>query len=154
MLVSHDRHLSNSVVNELWLVDGGLVFPYGDDLEAYVQLLRKQRVQEPEIGTGIPAAVESADARRQRRRREAEHRESLKPLKQDLRELEKLIASLSEEHVNLLRELADPGLYEANADRTQRDKILIRQHEVERSLENAESRWLELTEQLENSTPK
>jgi ATP-binding cassette subfamily F protein 3 len=35
ILVSHDMHLLGLVADRLWLVKGGSVVPYTDDLEAY-----------------------------------------------------------------------------------------------------------------------
>ncbi|GAB1362912.1 hypothetical protein MASR1M32_21480 [Rhodobacter sp.] len=35
ILVSHDMHLLSLVADRLWLVKGGTVAPYAEDLEAY-----------------------------------------------------------------------------------------------------------------------
>ena len=39
VLISHDRHILNSCVNELWLVDDGKIKPFDGDLNDYQQFL-------------------------------------------------------------------------------------------------------------------
>lgn len=151
VLVSHDRHLMNAVTDELWLVDRGSVMPYAGDIDAYVQLLRDRRRQEANNASGRAAGGESADAGRMRRRRDARLRQAMKPLKTDLRNLEVEIESLTRERDGLLIQLADPALYDAGADAVKRERILVRQGEVERALEVAESRWIEVMERLEGA---
>ncbi len=48
ILVSHDPHLVDSVVDRLWLVADGTCKPYNDDLEAYRKLVVSQRRKERE----------------------------------------------------------------------------------------------------------
>lgn len=48
ILVSHDPHLVDSVVDRLWLVADGTCKPYDDDLEAYRKLVVSQRRRERE----------------------------------------------------------------------------------------------------------
>ncbi len=48
ILVSHDPHLVDSVVDRLWLVADGTCKPYNDDLEAYRKLVVAQRKKERE----------------------------------------------------------------------------------------------------------
>jgi len=48
ILVSHDTHLVECVADRLWIVAGGKVKPYDDDLDAYRTLVVRQRKQERE----------------------------------------------------------------------------------------------------------
>jgi ATP-binding cassette, subfamily F, member 3 len=48
VLVSHDPYLVERVVDRLWLVADGTCKPFNDDLEAYKQLVLKQRRRERE----------------------------------------------------------------------------------------------------------
>jgi ATP-binding cassette subfamily F protein 3 len=48
ILVSHDPHLVDAVVNRLWLVADGTCKPYDDDLEGYRKLIVNQRKRERE----------------------------------------------------------------------------------------------------------
>jgi ATP-binding cassette subfamily F protein 3 len=48
ILVSHDPHLVDSVADRLWLVADGTCKPFNDDLDAYRNLVVKQRRKERE----------------------------------------------------------------------------------------------------------
>ncbi len=48
IIVSHDPHLVETVADRLWLVADGTCVPYDDDLEAYRDLIVKQRRRERE----------------------------------------------------------------------------------------------------------
>ena len=41
LVVSHDRHLLQTVTDELWLVADGKLQPYKEDLDAYARWLLK-----------------------------------------------------------------------------------------------------------------
>ena len=43
LLVSHDRYLLRSTVDEFWLVDNGVLRPFDGDLDDYAQWLQKER---------------------------------------------------------------------------------------------------------------
>lgn len=46
VLVSHDRHLLSSCVDEFWLVADGQVQPYDGDLQDYADWLKQRQSQE------------------------------------------------------------------------------------------------------------
>ncbi|MDO4905840.1 MAG: ABC-F family ATP-binding cassette domain-containing protein [Lautropia sp.] len=48
LLVSHDRYLLRSTVDEFWLVDQGVLRPFDGDLDDYAQWLQKERSQNPQ----------------------------------------------------------------------------------------------------------
>ena len=52
VLVSHDWHLVELVADRLWLVEGGTVRPFDDDLEAYRRQLLSREDAAPERGNG------------------------------------------------------------------------------------------------------
>lgn len=56
VVVSHDRHLLNSVTNELWLVADGVVRDFAGSLEEYQQVISKAR-REPTPKAAKPAVV-------------------------------------------------------------------------------------------------
>src|SRR3984885_5973235 len=64
VVVSHDRHLLRTVVDQFYVVHDGRVRPFDGDLEDYAQWLAQASVAE----TGTESRGDSADARRQRRR--------------------------------------------------------------------------------------
>ncbi len=82
VLVSHDWHLVELVADRLWLVEGGTVRPFDDDLEAYRRRLLSREDAAPERGNG---ASGPGDARRAARRDAAERRVALEPLRRKSR---------------------------------------------------------------------
>src|SRR5690242_21907562 len=65
ILVSHDWHLVELVADRLWLVEGGTVRPFDDDLDAYRRRLLPAETAAPD-GAARPAV--GRDPRRAGRR--------------------------------------------------------------------------------------
>jgi len=148
VLVSHDRHLMDTVADELWLVEAGKLARYPDDLGAYVRSLSERCGTRPGDGDG-EAKQNTVVRRKQRRREGAKQRLFLAPLKNTVNELEAELEALRRERESLARALADPALYGEAADKAQLERLMIRRGEVERARENAEARWLSASERLE-----
>ena len=148
VLVSHDRHLMDTVADELWLVEAGKLARYPDDLGAYVRSLSERCGTRPGDGDG-EAKQNTVVRRKQRRREGAKQRLFLAPLKNTVSELEAELEALRRERESLTRALADPALYAEAADKAQLERLMIRRGEVERAREIAEARWLSASERLE-----
>src|SRR5579863_6300604 len=95
VLVSHDWHLVELVADRLWLVEGGTVRPFEDDLDAYRRRLIERDERSPEPAAGAPTggapvggAAAGRDPRRAARRGGAERRLLLQPLRQSARQAE------------------------------------------------------------------
>ena len=167
VLVSHDRHLLRVVADELLLVHAGAVEPFDGDLEDYARWLStsaaaQAAVPAVEAATGaVPAeamrpvgaaiggvARGTPEARKQRKRAEAERRAALGPLKAALakqeRELERLVATRSE----IERELALPPA-DLEADRKRLMQLTRQQAQLNRVIQGAESAWMEAAARLE-----
>jgi ATP-binding cassette subfamily F protein 3 len=143
VLVSHDRHLLKTTVDELCLVRNGSLETYDGDLVDYARWLRKnQGVASPVLAAASDRAPLSAvpdDSR------SAVQRDSRKLSYKDKRELEQLparIESLELEQNALHLQLAEPGFYQGGGELVARVKGEL--SEVERSLEQAFRRWGEL----------
>ena len=153
MLVSHDRALLREVCDEFWLVANGRVEPFDGDLDDYQRwLLEQARLQREALARGDSpasgAAQESGANRRDERRAQAQARQRLaeqaKPIKKALAAVEADVARLTEEKQALEQALAGGGLSPTElADHGRRLKA------VSEALEAAETRWLELADQLE-----
>jgi len=159
VLVSHDRHLLRVVADELLLVHAGAVEPFDGDLEDYARWLSTSAAaQEAATASASAAAVPAArpageargtpEARKQRKRAEAERRAALGPLKAALakqeRELERLVATRSE----IERELALPPAG-VEADRKRLMQLSEQQAQLNRVIQGAESAWMEAAARLE-----
>jgi ATP-binding cassette subfamily F protein 3 len=151
VVVSHDRHLLRVTTDELLLVDDAGVVPFAGDLDDYpAWLVRRQAdVQARTLSGRAPA--DGAAARREQRRREAEERARLQPLRRRLGELDERLTALSGRQRELERELADPELYEAGG-KERLLKLLQEKQGIDGELEETEMAWLEAGEELERQT--
>jgi ATP-binding cassette subfamily F protein 3 len=148
VLVSHDRHLLRAVADDLILVDQGAAKPFDGDLDDYARwFLTREQAEEAAIGT--PAA-NSAEQRKQRKREEAELRNRLSPLRNEIAKLEKQLAQAQGERMKIEAELADETIYAPAAKQKLQD-LLKRQTENLRNIEQLEERWLAATDRFEQA---
>ncbi|WP_018232470.1 ATP-binding cassette domain-containing protein [Thioalkalivibrio thiocyanodenitrificans] len=148
VVVSHDRHLLESVCDELVLVADGAVTPFDGDLEDYRQWLARR---EPATGDAAPAgaAPESEPRDRRARRREAaEARQRLKPLRDACTRLERRHGELETEMSRIEARLAEPDIYD-EANKAELQDLLTRQGTLARELEAVESEWMDALLKLE-----
>ena len=79
---------------------------------------------------------------------EALRYEALKPLRQEVKKLEKTMDQLTQRKQDLDRRLADPALY-GEDQKARLQELLQEQGQVEKELAEAEEAWLEASERLE-----
>jgi len=166
VVVSHDRHLLESVADRLFLVADASVSEFDGDLEDYRRWLLSSRnlgrTEKVETANTTDAGADtgntkkgksavvdnSREARAARRRKDAEQRRQHQVLRKQCQKLEKEVERLTEQKEANQVLLSDASLYEA--DRWEELKPLTdKQAKIETELENAEAQWLELSEQLE-----
>ena len=144
VLITHDWHLLELVADQLWLVADGTVRPFAGDLEDY-----RRRVLE----RAGPADGERASAggdRRAARRRAAEKRRELDPLRERARRAEETIARLSREREELDRSFT--ALNGAAVSGAALTDALKRRAEVARLISRAEAEWLSTEEAIERES--
>jgi ATP-binding cassette subfamily F protein 3 len=145
VLVSHDRHLLRTTVDELWLVADGRAQPFDGDLDDYATWLAQRRA------AAKPVAAEQSVQRDQRIEDRAAKKSAAaerRKLEKEAQKLEQQLAAWQQDQVAVEAQLADPELY-ANADRARIDQLNTRQGELAVAIEAAEARWLEIHELLE-----
>jgi ATP-binding cassette subfamily F protein 3 len=149
VLVSHDRHLLRTVADEFLLVSAGRARPFDGDLEDYARWLAEDAA--PGAGRA-PAAVaeeplpKTADARRQRKRAQADRRAMLGPLRARVADYERQIELLAEEAAKIGQELAEA----IAANDARRIALLGRERvRVAAMTETTEVAWMQAAEQLE-----
>ena len=135
VLVSHDMHLLAHVADRLWLVDGGTVKPFEDDLEAYRRLLLASPEKPSKEKPKPEKRVSQAD---------------IQALKSELKKAEARVAKLEEMREKLARKLADPALYE-DARKGELATWNAKYAEVMERLERAETIWMTVGEKLESA---
>ncbi len=150
VLVSHDRHLLRTTVDELWLVADGHAQAFDGDLDDYADWLATQRNK---ARSSAPADPEKL-ARVESRVADAAGRKSAlagrRNLQKEADKLEKQLSGWQAEKADLDEKLADPTLYAA-PDRVLIESLNKRQTELTAIIETAETRWLEIHEALEGA---
>ena len=148
VLVSHDRALLRASCDEFVLVADGQAIPFDGDLEAYSLWLNEQRLKEKQ---NVQATLETKPAKQDRAMNKAERQARIaerRPLLKEVAELDGRIAVWQEEKLACDARLNDNDLYSA-ADKTALQDLLKKQAELIKQIEQAEERWLDLHERLE-----
>ena len=148
VVVSHDRHLIRSTTDDLYLVHDGKVEPFDGDLEDYQQWLTDVQKQENQPDESAKDNANSAQARKDQKRREAELRTQTQPLRKEIARLEKEMEKLNATLAAVEEKLGDSELYDQSRKAELTD-CLQTQAKTKSSLEECEMAWLDAQEQLE-----
>lgn len=156
VIVSHDRHLLRSTVNEFYLVHDSKVEEFNGDLDDYQKWLNEQNALEQSAKSEMVKNHENSTAcndnsatnRKEQKRLEAERRQQAAPLKKKLTQLENTLEKLTQQLEKLEERLASPEIYEAE-NKAKLTDTLAKQVETKKQLEQVEGEWLEIQEQLE-----
>ncbi|QQG28092.1 ABC transporter ATP-binding protein [Pectobacterium carotovorum] len=149
VVVSHDRHLIRSTTDDLYLVHDQKVEPFDGDLEDYQQwLVGLQRQENMADETPKENTANSAQGRKDQKRREAELRTQTQPLRKQITKLEQQMEKLGETLAALETRLADSAIYDISRKAELTD-CLQQQTKVKIELEETEMSWLDAQEQLE-----
>jgi ATP-binding cassette subfamily F protein 3 len=147
VLVSHDRSLLRSAVDEFWLVGDGRVQPFDGDLEDYAAWLVAAAKSAEDAG-----ARATGPSRKEQRRAAAVARHEAaalrRPMEAQVRKVEAEMAALEAAKRELETRLASPDLYAAGR-KEELKASLVEQARVAGRLAELESAWLELQERLE-----
>jgi ATP-binding cassette subfamily F protein 3 len=137
ILVSHDMHLLGLVADRLWLVKGGAVTPYTEDLEAY----RRQLLAGEEDVKATPQPVVKP---------KKASRDEMQALKAEVRKCEERLEKLNDMRDKLAKKLADPELYE-DSRKGELATWNAKYAEVMQALDKAEALWLSAQEKLDSA---
>ncbi len=152
VIVSHDRHLLRSTVNEFYLVHDGKVEEFNGDLEDYQKWLNELNAQLEFAKKADNSTAcnneNSAVNRKEQKRQEAELRQQAAPLRKRLTQLEKELEKLTASLTTLEETLVSPEIYDAE-NKAKLTDTLAKQVATKRQLEEVEMEWLEVQEQLE-----
>jgi ATP-binding cassette subfamily F protein 3 len=136
ILVSHDMHLLGLVADRLWLVKGGAVTPYGEDLDEYRrQLLAGDETPKDKVAPEKPKKAS---------------RDEIMALRSEVRKCEERMDKLNQMRDRLATKLADPALYEA-ARAGELETWQKKYAEVMDGLDRAEALWLKAEAKLEEA---
>ncbi|MCM2561206.1 ABC-F family ATP-binding cassette domain-containing protein [Lutimaribacter sp. EGI FJ00015] len=128
ILISHDMHLLSLVADRLWLVKGGAVTPYEDDLESYRKML---------LSRDAPQKTQKSKPASKPKR---PNRDEILALRAELRKCEDRVTKIEDMREKLAAKLADPGLYEA-AQAGELEVWNRKYAEIMEGLKRAEALW-------------
>lgn len=150
LLVSHDRHLLNSTVDEFYLVADHQVKEFDGDLAAYYQWLQQRQLSAKQLNKERQEADNQPEKvdKKEERRKAAELRQKLSPLKKQVEQHEKAM-TLAQQKLDHISELMlDSDLYEVgNKDKLQ--EILNDETKWKKALAESEEAWFLAQETLE-----
>lgn len=152
VVVSHDRHLLRSTTDEFYLVHDQLVEPFNGDLEDYQKWLNNDQKDNKKPETEIitpPIENLSAQDRKELKRKEAEFRAQMQPLKKALQQTENRIEQIRSSLDAVEQQLVDPQLYDSQ-NKTKLTDLLLKQNQLKIDLDTQEKNWLDIQEQLDN----
>jgi ATP-binding cassette subfamily F protein 3 len=139
VMVSHDRHLLRTVIDEFYLVADGRAKPFDGDLDDYAKWAASnpREVVEKLAKAGKVPCTQSAP------------RKNASALKTELARLDKQLVELHEQQKDIEQQLSAPDIYDASNKMRLRD-LLHQQDALKRELDTVETRWLEVSESLQS----
>ena len=146
MLISHDRYLLESTVDEYWRVDQGELTGFQGDLNDYYQYLCRRKKNNS--AKKVPSSIAGTNNKKANRKIRTEKRAALKPLQNEMKALERKIEILQTENAQLNAQLQDRALYQ---DKEKRNRVLAQSSKVKRKLELLESEWLQASERFDEA---
>lgn len=131
ILISHDRHLLRTAVDDFYLVDDRKVTAFSGDIDDYFQWLQTRETKKE--AKSIPAGNTHKEKR---------------SLQNRLKKLEQLLATCQQQLNQFEAELMNEKLYVSGAEATLND-LLSRQQEAQTKLSQTEAEWLLVMEKIE-----
>jgi ATP-binding cassette subfamily F protein 3 len=146
VVVSHDRYLLRTVADQLWLVADGAASPFDGDLDDYRRWLSERRnaANREKNSKKVPLAPPQ-------QRTDSDRQRQLKPLQTALQKAEAAMNKWLLAQQELVEKLANPDLYQPDGvGRLQ--QLLKEKASIEKSVADAENRWLEASEAVESAS--
>ena len=160
ILVSHDRHLLETIADKLWLIHDGECSVFDGDLDDYQNFLNqknkeyKEQLSQSNNAQKLSASL-SNEAKSQsykskeQKKLEAQKRQALRPLKLEIEKLEKFMEKLKKEITTIDETMADPTLYQNDSNKVQ--ELSIKRAQLSDELDENEMLWLEKQDELEKA---
>lgn len=147
LIISHDRHLIEATVDQIWIAEDNAIKVFDDDISAYQRQLigGAQR----SASKNNPGASGGATDRKRERQEAAARRAELAPLRKEIEATEKKTARIKTELDKVMAKLEDPKLYEGDQEivvTLGKDKARF-----ETEIEALEEKWLEMNAKLEDA---
>ena len=148
VIVSHDREFLDGVVTKVLEVSKEGVRTFLGNISEYITQIEAEAVALAGGGTVVMQASQREGetlSSKERRRREAEKRKQLGPLRKKVKELEGAIEELETLHKEAEFSMSQPGFYQQGAETAR----LLKEHDrIKTTLEENYAEWESATERL------
>jgi len=144
LLVSHDRHLINTVCDTFLLVQNKQVTDFDGTLTDYRNSLKN----DVNDNTNEIPTTKTEVSRKDQRRLEAELRKLTQPFANKLKKLELTLAKLNLEKSTIEDKLSDASLYD-ESNKAQLKTLLQQQTEIVKNVNSTEEECFDLMEKIE-----
>ncbi|PML06680.1 ABC transporter ATP-binding protein [Vibrio breoganii] len=150
VIVSHDRYLLRATTDDLYLVHDKQVEPFDGDLSDYYKWLTEQQkeIKKAQSKEVVKSSVNSASAKKDQKRKEAEFRKLTAPIRKNITALEKKMDKLNSVLELCEEQLGDTELYQAE-NKSKLTQVLGQQASAKSKLEDVEMEWMTEQESLE-----
>ncbi|MFT5571865.1 MAG: ATP-binding cassette subfamily F protein 3 [Cryomorphaceae bacterium] len=152
VLVSHDRHLLKVNSDKLILVANGRATEFSGSVDDYPKWLTEHNRGGTPVDFDTSAedkkAENSASAKKQQKRIDAQLRQQLQPLTSKIKRAERVMEKLEIEKQKIENQLADNDLY-SDENKEQLKQLLTDQAYIQKEMDQAEFEWLEASQQYE-----
>jgi ATP-binding cassette subfamily F protein 3 len=139
ILVSHDKHMLNAVIDEMVYIDQGQIHPFDGDLDGYQSFIKAQ-IKQAEAAEAAASNVVPMDKK--------QNHKANKAAKNRLQKLEKLIDQLTQKLTDVTARLGDTDIYETE-NQHELKRCMDESQRLQSELDDYEAEWLELSEDLE-----
>ncbi|MBX2848130.1 MAG: ATP-binding cassette domain-containing protein [Acidiferrobacterales bacterium] len=154
VLVSHDRHLLKVNSDKLILVADGRATEFQGSVDDYPKWLSEhKRGVKPTEREEPKNTSNTAQAKKDQKRAEAERRKELQPITKRIKRAERVIEKLTIEKDAIELKLANTELYHDD-NRGQLKELLADQAYIQKELDAAEQTWLQASEEYEKLTQR
>lgn len=156
VLVSHDRHLLKVNSEKLILVANGKATEFQGSVDDYPKWLAEHNrggnleFDDDSQDNEAEKPSNSAAAKKEQKRKQAERRAELQPLSSAIKRAERVIEKLTIQQTEIEKQLADNDLYEDDNKDKLRD-LLSDQAYLQKEMDEAETHWFTATEALEEA---
>ncbi len=148
ILISHDRFLLESCVDEFYLVANGQVSDFNGDIDDYQKWLNDDKKQSVNSIRRVEFVNDKVLDKKQQRQQQAELRKKSAPLRKQADKLEKKLHLWQEELSKAEALLSDSDIYQ-DERKAELTELLKNQASLKSNIEDNELDWLELAEQIE-----
>lgn len=147
LLISHDRFLIETCVDDLYVIENKSVKSFKGDLDDYAKKIVAERRSENSDKSEKPTTAPNA---KELRRQAAEKRQKLQPHKRKIEKLEKELDRLAKLKAEVDDALNAPDLYDGSEKNVMRlTKLQKEQKDLEDQTAEIEAQWLQAQEDLE-----